>query len=274
MAADDSVNDGSKVEQASFSTGKAGSRLKWLARRPKSEEDGAAVNGAEYDAGGNGAPSGQSCAAQDEQPTSKTWSKSVERPPMPVERGGNQIPETPGKKVPDQKSLLERELMPRRNSLSDKCPSPRDLKHINELGTDINPPPPPPDWGENNHGVPNDCPLGDETFKTRQFAPITYTWTASALCHKPLYFEDVQLERYGHMGGPWLQPFASAANFFCTFPILPYKMGLELPNECMYTLGYYRPGDCAPYLFDPLPISVRATFYEGIAWTGLVWMMP
>ena len=27
------------------------------------------------------------------------------------------------------------------------------------------------------------------------------------------------------MLGPWVQPFASAANFFVTFPILPYKMG-------------------------------------------------
>jgi hypothetical protein len=26
----------------------------------------------------------------------------------------------------------------------------------------------------------------------------TYPYHASALCHKPLYFEEVQLERYGH----------------------------------------------------------------------------
>jgi len=65
------------------------------------------------------------------------------------------------------------------------------------------------------------------------------------------------------MAGPWVQPLASAANFFLTFPILPYKMGLEMPNECIYTLGYYRPGDCAPYLFDPLPISVRGAARAG-----------
>ena len=55
---------------------------------------------------------------------------------------------------------------------------------------------------------------------------------------------------------------------FLTFPILPYKMGLELPNECIYTLGYYRPGDCSPYLFDPLPISVRGLFFETGTWVG------
>ena len=30
----------------------------------------------------------------------------------------------------------------------------------------------------------------------------------------------------------------------------------------MYTLGYYRPGSCAPYMLDPLPISVRAGLME------------
>ena len=82
------------------------------------------------------------------------------------------------------------------------------------------------------------------------------------------------MERYGHMCGPWLQPFASGANFFLTFPILPYKMGLELPNECMYTLGYYRPGNCAPYMLDPIPLSVRAALFEGGAWVGGVFAFP
>ena len=135
------------------------------------------------------------------------------------------------------------------------------MKHIGEIGTNIAP---------SEGDLPRDCPLGNDVFQPRSFAPITYTWTASALCHKPLYFEDVQLERYGHMAGPWLQPFASGVNFFLTIPILPYKMGLETPNECMYTLGYYRPGDCAPYLFDPFPLSVRGAFFEAGAWVGAV----
>lgn len=145
------------------------------------------------------------------------------------------------------------------------CPSPKDLKPIRELTTNIV-----PSEGE----LPHDCPLGNAKFEERQFASITYAWTASGLCHKPLYFEDVQLERYGHMAGPWVQPFASAAHFFLTVPILPYKMGLETPNECMYTLGYYRPGDCAPYLFDPIPLSVRGTLFEAGAWAGACAAFP
>lgn len=82
------------------------------------------------------------------------------------------------------------------------------------------------------------------------------------------------MERYGHMAGPWVQPFASGAHFFLTVPILPYKMGLELPNECLYTLGYYRPGSCAPYLFDPIPISLRGALFEAGAWVGGIVLFP
>jgi hypothetical protein len=149
--------------------------------------------------------------------------------------------------------------------LSDVCPSVKDLKHISELGTNIQPPP-----GD----LPRDCPWGGESFQPRAWAPVTFTWTASALCHKPLYFEDVQLERYGHMLGPWVQPFASGAHFFLTVPILPYKMGLELPNECMYTLGYYRPGSCTPYMLDPIPLSIRAGLFEAGAWVAGAAIIP
>jgi hypothetical protein len=274
----DNPKDDPAVEQASYSTGKAGSRLKWLARRTRAAkaDPGPSATGAQYDTR-NDTSRGLSCGAQalqDDQPSSRSWSRSLgdTRPP---EKLGEEPPNTSrGKKSGGTEALLEKELVPRRHAAEGKCPSPKDMKHIGDLGTDINPPPPPPNWTEDNRGLPIDCPLGDDVFRPRCFAPITYTWTASALCHKPLYFEDVQLERYGHMAGPWLQPFASAANFFCTIPILPYKMGLESPNECMYTLGYYRPGSCAPYLFDPLPISVRGMFYEAGAWTAACFIFP
>ncbi len=168
-------------------------------------------------------------------------------------------------KTPSKPLLLEQELTSKQFSLKEGCPSPKDMKSISELNTNIE-----PSKGE----LPQDCPLCNDAFQARSFAPMTFTWTASALCHKPLYFEDVQLERYGHMAGPWLQPFASGVNFFLTFPILPYKMGLETPNECMYTLGYYRPGSCAPYLFDPLPLSVRAALFEAGGWVAACAILP
>jgi hypothetical protein len=55
---------------------------------------------------------------------------------------------------------------------------------------------------------------------------------------------------------------------------MPYILGVETPNECVYTLGYYRPGSCAPYTLDPLPISVRGMLFQGAAVTGFVLAMP
>jgi hypothetical protein len=160
---------------------------------------------------------------------------------------------------------LEQALSTKNPGLKDGCLSVKDLKKISELSTDVTPSP-----GD----LPKDCPWGGDDFRSRSWAPVTFAWTASALCHHPLYFEDVKLERYGHAVGPWLQPFASAARFYLTLPILPYMMGLELPDECMYTLGYYRPGDCAPYMLDPLPLSIRATLFEGGAWIAGAAIIP
>jgi hypothetical protein len=153
------------------------------------------------------------------------------------------------------------------------CPSPNDPrfhKSIHQLTTDITPP-------DLALDLPLECELDDETMdpnRPRPWAPTTFTWKASGLCHKPLYFEQVHAERYGHSWGPLVQPVMAHAHFFLTVPVLPYKMGLTPPKECMYTLGYYRPGNCAPYMLDPLPLSVRAAAWQAGAVLGAVYILP
>jgi hypothetical protein len=143
----------------------------------------------------------------------------------------------------------------------DKCPSPKDLKPIRKITSNV---------AAESGDFPPECGLDNPSFQTRCWGQKTFTWTASGLCHKPLYFEDEQLERYGHSRLPLLQPIISPVKFFVSAPLLPYKMGLTPPNECIYTLGYYRPGDRAPYLTDPIPLSVRGALFEGAAvGTGL-----
>jgi hypothetical protein len=122
--------------------------------------------------------------------------------------------------------------------------------------------------------TPVECPLWPSAYLPRQWCPRVFMWKASALCHKPLYFEEVALERYGHSKGHFVQPFVSGAHFFATIPMLPYKMGLEHPEECIYALGYYRPGSCAPKMLYPLPLSLRGAAYQGAAITGLVFVLP
>jgi hypothetical protein len=128
--------------------------------------------------------------------------------------------------------------------------------------------------GRPGNDYPCECRLEGETFEPRRFATTMFTWKAAGYCHKPLYFEDWQLERYGHSHGPLADPFFSAAHFFTTLPVLPYKMGVELPWECVYPLGYYRPGDCAPWTVPAIPISLRGMAVEAATVTGLVFLLP
>jgi hypothetical protein len=104
--------------------------------------------------------------------------------------------------------------------------------------------------------------------------PKDVVWTASGLCHKPLYFEQRNLERYGHATGPLTQPILSAAHFFSTLPVLPYRMGLRPPNECVYALGHYRPGNCAPYLVPAVPFTARAGLSQAGAVVGAAYVLP
>lgn len=145
------------------------------------------------------------------------------------------------------------------------CPDPSTLPGIEELTDDVA-----PDPGE----FPRECPLGDKPFYGRQFACTKYTWKSSSLCHKPLYFEDIQLERYGNTRHWLFQPAISGTRFVASIITLPYQMGLAPPNECVYTLGYYRPGDCAPHLRYKIPFNLRAAAFQAAAVGGLIALVP
>lgn len=123
-------------------------------------------------------------------------------------------------------------------------------------------------------GLPVVCALSDGTIEPRQFVPTTMTFKASGSCHKPLYFEEPQLERYGHEWGPVVQPVISTANFVKNVAILPYKMGIHPMNECQYPVGYYRPGECAPWTVGPVPISLRGALLQAGAITGASAVFP
>jgi hypothetical protein len=129
--------------------------------------------------------------------------------------------------------------------------------------------------GEPGRDIPFECEVGgDQPYQARDWPETIFTWKASGVCHKPLYFEEEALERYGHEKGPLIQPVYSGARFFATLPILPYKMGLTPPTECIYALGYYRPGSCAPYMIEPLPLSLRAALFEAAAVVGAAAVLP
>ena len=133
-----------------------------------------------------------------------------------------------------------------------------------------------PDWAAISEywRVPGECSVGRGRYVARAWVPQTFTWTASSLCHKPLYFENVPLERYGHSAGPFMQPVESTVHFFTSLFFIPYSTALNPPNECQYALGYYRPGNCAPWLRTPFPISLDGAKRQAEAIVGLSAILP
>lgn len=104
-------------------------------------------------------------------------------------------------------------------------------------------------------------------------------WAAPAFYSRPLYFEQTNLERYGHHVAfcdhdNLTQSAISAAHFFVTVPALPYALGANSPDECSYVLGSYRPGSCNPHQLIKPPLSLRGLVFEGVAATGLVFFIP
>jgi hypothetical protein len=101
-----------------------------------------------------------------------------------------------------------------------------------------------------------------------------YFWDATCMAHRPLYFEEINLERYGYGCYECLQPFASAAHFFGTVPALPYCMAVNCPGECQYTLGHFRPGSCPPWRCHRPSAKAIGGLSEAGVLTGLIFLIP
>lgn len=80
-----------------------------------------------------------------------------------------------------------------------------------------------------------------------EHAHQAFTWASPNMYHQPLYFEQVNLERYGIGHRPCMQPLFSGLHFYGSVLMLPYKMYRLSPHECVYTLGHQRPGDAVCY---------------------------
>ena len=109
----------------------------------------------------------------------------------------------------------------------------------------------------------------------RGWDPVSYVWQAPAVYYSPLYYEEVELERYGneYCG---LQPIASGLHFYGTVFTLPYQMGTEGngPFSCHYDFGHNRPGECVPFSIHALPFSWTGAVTQGAAATGLAFLIP
>lgn len=129
----------------------------------------------------------------------------------------------------------------------------------------------PPDLAAERFGP--DEALFQPTGSSRLWGDSHYSWDAPALCHRPLYFEEENLERYGRSYG-LLQPAVSVAHFSGRVAALPYLMGAYPPHECIYTLGRTPPGSYEPYHWYRPPASARGAVLQAGAVTGLIFLVP
>lgn len=174
-------------------------------------------------------------------------------------------------------------------SVSDDLPAPSaplkdpcgavEAKPLNTLGVNITAP-----TGKLPTDLATHCwdQINQSGTGSRCWPMFAYQWNATCFCHQPLYFEEINLERYGYQCGDrccccsecCLQPAASAAHFFGTVLVLPYCMAVDCPGDCVYTLGHYRPGDCNPWRWHWPPCDPLAAAAEGGVWTGLIFAIP
>jgi hypothetical protein len=107
----------------------------------------------------------------------------------------------------------------------------------------------------------------------RGWAMSAYHWEASALYHRPLYFEEVNVERHGHRM-PFVQPLLSATSFYARIPALPYLMSLEPPHQHKYVLGYRRPGTCVVHPMRLVPLRLGPGAIQAAVVAGLFLAIP
>ena len=128
--------------------------------------------------------------------------------------------------------------------------------------------------GERVPACPQELQLSDTAYEPRMLPESVFSWEASNLFHEPLYFEDPALERYGHTLHPMIQPFASTARFGVQFLGLPYAATIDPYWKKRYTLGWYRPGECAPHKHYQIPLNADAAVYTAAVYTGLFYIFP
>ena len=121
---------------------------------------------------------------------------------------------------------------------------------------------------------PEAVPLPSSATAMRTWGEKRYHWVASDVRYNPLYFEDAQLERYGQVSHPAVQPFVSTGKLFAQALTLPYLAAIDPPHSCVTPLGYYRPGECAPKLHSAIPVDGRSAFEAAIFYTGAILVAP
>jgi hypothetical protein len=115
--------------------------------------------------------------------------------------------------------------------------------------------------------VPAEKAIGGSIL-ARTFLPRQATLFPSYVVYHPLYFQQINAERYGWELGVF-QPLVSTAQFYGDVLMLPYKVATTPPWLCDTNAGYALPGEPEPLRLLTHPFSWRGVAAQaGVAWGG------
>jgi hypothetical protein len=120
---------------------------------------------------------------------------------------------------------------------------------------------------------PYEPPISTERYVARSFPPMTCEVEPNYLCHRRLYFEDRNSERFGWDLGP-IQPLVSSGIFFWDVLTLPYQLGTDPCRHYECNAGYCLPGDPVPYYLYPPQLSITGAVLQGGTVVALVGIFP
>ncbi|MDG2469401.1 MAG: hypothetical protein P8M80_09000 [Pirellulaceae bacterium] len=97
--------------------------------------------------------------------------------------------------------------------------------------------------------------------------------TAASVPGRPLYWEEVNLERHGTSIGIF-QPALSAGRFFGAVPLLPYKINRQSPDSLVESASPYPAGLPAPWVRETEPLSLRPSATELLSIGAAILIIP
>jgi len=118
----------------------------------------------------------------------------------------------------------------------------------------------------------------EQPFARDDMVTAGYEWHPSVegleFCYQPLYFEEVNLERYGRSFGI-VQPAVSAAMFVGRVPLLPYMTFARPARQCTMHPHWSLPGYKIPHWEkQPIVPSVTGSAAEVAALYGIILLIP
>ncbi len=116
-------------------------------------------------------------------------------------------------------------------------------------------------------------PTIDETLPDHLPPDIFCSHTPWPICYRPLYFEDIPLERYGYNVG-YLQTGLSGVKFFGSVALAPYKMTRRPPRSCQCSNGFSRVGDRPLPCYGNRRFQWDAALVEGAAIAAVAFILP